>query len=57
MKYIIVTSQWTLRDVQEDLLVMKDGLSYSFFFRLNGEKVGKRQESACTMPVASLVLR
>lgn len=43
LKYVNVTSQWTLKDVREHLLVM-EGLLESFIFLLDGRRVPKRHE-------------
>lgn len=43
LKYVNVTSHWTLKDVGEHLLVM-EGLLESFIFLLNGRSVPEHQE-------------
>ena len=43
LKYVNVTSQWTLKDVREYLLVMEDLLE-SFIFLLDGRREPKHQE-------------
>ena len=45
LKYVNVTSQWTLKDVREHLLVM-EGLMESFVFLLDGRRVPKRHEKS-----------